>query len=131
MTPEGAIKKAICEYLSYCQDVFFWQQDSTGTFDPRTKKFRKKKSPYQRNGIPDIICLIKMNGLVCFLGLEVKSDTGRQTESQKQFELELFNFSGQNWPYAVVRDPEEAKMALDHARRAIKSRMTIKPLFGS
>ncbi len=119
MSPEGAIKKAICDYLSYRYDCFFWIQESQGTFDPRTRRFRKKKSEYQRNGIPDILlCLKVLNFPPVLIGLEVKTKTNKQTDSQIKFEKDFKAFGGF---YFVVRSVSDVFDALDLATQQIKS----------
>lgn len=124
MTPEGQIKNQICEYLSLRKDVFFWVQESQGTFDSKRGIFRKKNSKYQMNGIPDILCMVKIGTLPpIFVGLEVKSKKGSQTDSQKQFEKAYKSFGG---PYFVVRSPEETKDALIQAIAYIKGQIPIR-----
>lgn len=83
-TPEGLVKKAICDYLKYSRpDIFFWTNSSTGIYDPVRKVFRKPNSPYQINGTADILGLIAPRGR--FLAIEVKSETGRLSDDQKSF----------------------------------------------
>lgn len=119
MSPEGAIKKSICDYLSFRQDVFFWVQESQGTFDPRTRRFRKKNSEYQRNGIPDILlCLKILNFPPVLLGLEVKTKSNKQTDSQIKFEKDYKSFGGF---YFVVRSIDDVQQALQIATQQIKS----------
>lgn len=121
MSPEGAIKKAICDYLSFRQDCFFWVQESQGTYDAKMGGFRKKKSAYQRNGVPDILCMMSVGTLPpIFIGLEVKTKSNKQTPSQIQFEKEYKEFGGL---YYVVRSAEEAQLALRNATQLIKSRI--------
>ena len=122
MTPEGAIKKAICQYLERCQDIFFWVQESQGTFDTRRKIFRKKNSKYQRNGVPDINVFLKYGKIVFYVGLEVKSETGKQTKSQIDFESDFKEFGGF---YFIVRSPEDAQKAVNAARLHIRSLLTL------
>lgn len=124
MTPEGQIKSQICDYLSLRRDVFFWVQESQGTFDSKRGVFRKKNSKYQMNGIPDILCMVKVGTLPpIFVGLEVKSAKGSQTESQKQFEKTYKAFGG---IYFVVRSPEETQEALKKAITQIKGQIPIR-----
>jgi hypothetical protein len=110
MTPEGAIKRSICEYLGRRQDVLFWIQESQGTYDTKIQRFRKKNSKYQLNGIADITVLIKYGNMPAFyVGLEVKSPQGKQTDSQKNFEKLIKSI---NSFYYVVRSIEETRLAL-------------------
>jgi penicillin-binding protein-related factor A (putative recombinase) len=82
-TPEGLIKKSICEYLTY-MGVFFWVNSSTGIYDAKRKIFRANKSPYQKRGVPDILGIYKGKPFAC----EVKSATGRLSNEQKAFMAE-------------------------------------------
>lgn len=81
---EAQIERQICNYLSL-RRYFFWKNTSSGYFDAAKKRFRKHSSPYVRNGTPDII-LIHMGQ---FIGLEVKTSTGRQSDAQKSFQKDL------------------------------------------
>lgn len=110
MTPENKIKNSICEYLSYRPDIFFWPQETQGTFDPIRKVYRKSNNKYKRIGIPDIIVLMRINNTPIFIGLEVKTKTGRQTPSQVQFESDLGRFTPGF--YFVVRDVSQVIEAL-------------------
>lgn len=80
-TPEGIIKKAICEYLSYQRGCLFWVNASTGIYDPTKKLFRKPRSQYQRNGVADILGIYQNKPLA----IEVKSAKGRLSEAQECF----------------------------------------------
>jgi len=77
---ESDIQLAICDYLAL-KNYFFWRSNSVGIFDP-TKKIHRKPQKYHRNGVPDII-LIRYGR---FIGLEVKTKKGRQSDNQKEFE---------------------------------------------
>lgn len=123
MTPEGLIKQSVCDYLSLRQDIMFWNQESVGQFDVRTRKFRKKKSKYQRNGVPDVFILMKCYGLLVWVGMEIKSKTGRQTDSQKEFQRDLEKLIGPGY-YFIIRSPEEARDALLQVQKRVKSMLS-------
>ena len=89
MTPEGLIKRAICDYLSTKKDVFFWVNESVGIFDPRRKIFLKKNSKYQIKGVSDILGIWEGQPIA----IEVKSEKGRVSPDQKIF-LERFKKEG-------------------------------------
>ena len=90
MTPEGQVKKSICDYLAaYRKDVFFWMNESVGIFDPTRKIFRKKNSRYQMKGVSDILGIWDGQPLA----IEVKSATGRVSPDQKRF-MERFQQEG-------------------------------------
>lgn len=88
-TPEGAIKRAICEYLAFQKGCLFWINSSVGIFDPTKKTHRRRNSPYERNGVADILGVY----LGRPLAIEVKSATGRLSDYQKRF-LEDFKHAG-------------------------------------
>ncbi len=118
---EGAVKRQICEYLACRQDVFFWMQESVGTFDPRLGIFLKKNSKFQKNGIPDIILLFKVSTLPpIFVGFEVKYGRNGQSDSQIEFEKDLKSFGGF---YFVVRSVDQVKWALKRTEEIIRSKI--------
>lgn len=68
-------------------------------------KFQKDHSPYAMKGIPDIIMVV--NGR--FIGLEVKSESGRQSDEQKEFERNVTKNGG---AYYLIRSIEDVQMIL-------------------
>jgi len=122
VTPEGEIKKSICDYLAYRKDMRFWVQESQGTYDAKTKRFRKKNSKYQINGVPDIIIQYKYSNLPAFfIGLEVKSKTGSLTDSQKKFSDVSKDFGSL---YFVVRSVEDAINSINIATKQISEEIS-------
>ncbi len=91
-TPEGAVVKAICEYLAIVRNqtkiIDFWIQRKTGVFDTGTNKFRKRTGPFERNGIADISGIIKGGRR---LEIEVKRPRAR-TPAIKQCSDEQVKF---------------------------------------
>lgn len=78
-TPEGLVLNAVCEYLEY-KGYFFWRNNSTGVYDVTNKRFRSIPK-HALNGVSDIILLV--DGRAMFI--EVKSEKGKLSESQKYF----------------------------------------------
>jgi hypothetical protein len=78
---ETDIQRAICDYLAV-RHYFFWRNNNTPIYDATNKRFRAMPK-HTMKGIPDII-LVK-NGQ--FIGFEVKSEQGKQSEEQKAFEM--------------------------------------------
>ena len=74
---ETDIQRAICDYLAL-KKHFFWRQNTAGMFR-EGRYFAMPK--YSLNGLPDII-LIK-DGI--FVGIEVKTEKGVQSDHQKAF----------------------------------------------
>lgn len=81
-TPEGAIKKQICDWLAY-QKCFFWIQQA-GKIPGRINK-----SKYLRNGISDILGV--WNGRM--LAIEVKAPGNKPSSDQTEF-INAVNASG-------------------------------------
>lgn len=75
MTPEGKIKKEICEWL-YAQGVFFWVQQA-GKIPGRINR-----SKFLRNGVSDILGIWNDGRM---LAIEVKTPKGRTTDEQLEF----------------------------------------------
>lgn len=95
---ETQVQNAICEYLTV-KKHFFWRQNVMGRYNSsRDVHYRMPK--YSMVGIPDII-LIK-NGL--FIGLEVKTEKGKISPNQAEFE-ELCNKAGGE--YHIVRSIDD------------------------
>lgn len=65
---EKHIEKACCEYLEY-RGCFPCKIESTGVFDPKSRRFRSVTNPYKRKGISDVMFFWK--GKVWFM--EVKT----------------------------------------------------------
>lgn len=91
-TPEGIVKNTICRYLATRKDVVakFWINSSTGIYDPKIKKFRRANSPYQINGVSDILGILKDGKL---LAIEVKAKKTRASFEQQIF-IEDVNKNG-------------------------------------
>ncbi|MGL5648305.1 MAG: VRR-NUC domain-containing protein [Clostridium sp.] len=69
-----------------------------------TMQFRKLP-PGSKKGVPDLIVITKG----CFIGLEVKTPTGRQSKEQKEVEEGI---KKQDCSYYVVRSLEEVQEIL-------------------
>jgi len=80
-TPEKAIETSILRYLNTLPGGFFWKNNQTGVWDPKRKVFRKSKNIYAINGVADILGCYHGK----FIAIEVKSEKGRLSDSQKRF----------------------------------------------
>lgn len=84
---EKQIESGILTYLKL-KGIYAWKNNSTGVFDPKTKKFRKNKNPFVLNGVSDILGILPNGSL---LAIEVKLDNTHltkktyPTEDQKTF----------------------------------------------
>lgn len=101
---EKDIELAICHYLR-AKGIFFWKNPTAGFFDRKLKMFRKQTSPYAINGAPDLIAI--MNGR--FIGIEIKSPKGVQSEAQKDFERRCVKANGK---YFLVRSLDDLETVL-------------------
>ncbi len=108
---EAQIELSVCHWLRV-RGIFFWKQPQSGFFDSRVKRFRKQASPYAMNGCPDIICIY--NGL--FVGLELKSPKGKQSDSQLEFQRRV---EAANGVYEVVRSIEDAAAVFQRLDRIL------------
>jgi hypothetical protein len=77
---ENTTQNTICEYLTL-RRYFFWRQNSVGAYDPVKQTFRSLPK-YAMRGVPDIIIIHKGQ----FIGIEVKSKTGKQSQAQADFQ---------------------------------------------
>jgi hypothetical protein len=78
---ESQIELAICYFLR-SRNVFFFKTVSNGYFDARINRFRKHANPFVGKGCPDLVLILDS----LFVGIEIKSEKGRQSEDQKAFE---------------------------------------------
>jgi hypothetical protein len=108
-TPEGAILKAICQYLSLLENqgkLVYWRQNNGATYDPKRKAFRSTSGTGYKYGVPDI-AVIARTGV--FIGLEVKAPKGVQSDNQKALQKLL---EGVGARYAVVRSVDDVVAVL-------------------
>lgn len=101
---EYQIERSICDYLK-AKKLFFWKTISTGFYDAQLGRFRKQVSPYARKGVPDILLVYKGK----LIGIEIKSATGRLSDSQRAFGEELLLAGG---IYFVARSIEDVQNVL-------------------
>jgi len=73
---EGDIQKSICDYLK-AKGYFFWREGN----QRRVVNGRHCKSAFEINGKPDIFLF---DGAMT-IAIEVKTDKGKQSQSQKEF----------------------------------------------
>lgn len=90
-TPEGIIKKEICDYLDTVPGLFYW---------------RAQGGSYGTPGVPDLVCCYKGR----WVGLEVKTHAGRVSEYQKAFKRRAEAAGG---VYEVVRSADDARRVIE------------------
>lgn len=91
---------ACCHYLEL-RKHFFWRNNNTPVYDPTRKVFRAMPK-YALNGVPDIIVI--KDGW--FVGLEIKTKSGRQSEHQKEFERNCKQAGGE---YHLITSVDQLK----------------------
>lgn len=103
--PEKKIENAILQYLAY-RGILAIKLQHTGIFDPISKKFRKINNPLHKNseGLADILVHTTCVGIPASIYLEVKTDKGKQSEKQKEFEGRVTRAGTK---YYVVRSLED------------------------
>lgn len=101
-TPEGEVKRAILEWLKHQPNCSVFPVATTGVFDPTSRRFRKSTG---RIGCPDI--------LVCwsgqFVGIEVKSKTGRPSKAQLEVGKDIERAGGR---WVLARSIEDVAAAM-------------------
>lgn len=95
---EADVQLSICRYLE-ARGYFFWRQNTYGIYDTRTGRHRKAPK-YSITGLPDII--VVRGGQ--FIGIEVKSKRGTQSDNQDLFMQRLRNAGG---TYILARSVDD------------------------
>lgn len=127
-TPEGDVKNAILEWLSFQPRCFVWPNASVGVFDPVRKVYRKPNSKYHINGVSDILGI--WNGRP--LAIEVKRKKGPRgglngsvvSEDQEKF-IKKFNAHG--GIAFVAHSWQEAKTLLHERASRLEEESNQKP----
>lgn len=96
---EHQLQKTIISYLEYRKDIYFIRNNSVAGKIVRSNGTQGWINNAKR-GSPDIV--LCKGGL--FLGLEIKSQQGRQSEFQKQAEKDIKKVGGQ---YFLIRSLED------------------------
>lgn len=117
---EKELENSIMEFLRYQVGVFAFKVNTIGVYDARIGAYRKT-SKYLMNGTPDIIACVNHSGIGVFVGMEVKSDTGRQSKDQKEFQELIQDRS--NGYYFIVRSIQDAKRVLEDVRYDISKKI--------
>ena len=125
-SPEHKIQVAICELLHYClpQDATFWAVPNGGSRSQFTTKNgrtfslegKRLKDEGVKPGVSDLMILWQ-GRLIC---LEVKTEKGRQSKAQKEWEAEVTASGGL---YRVVRSTDDVRAFLSMVIPTFKARM--------
>lgn len=105
-TPEGQILKAIMEYLAARRILHF--RMNTGAMVSESKG-KKRFMRFGSVGMADILAFPTWSGVPVPYWFEVKTEKGKQAESQKLFEGLV---TAEGHQYFVVRSVEDVEAAL-------------------
>lgn len=100
-TPEGAVLRAVCEYLLRQERMgrlWFHRTNNAGTFDPTRGFYRKPNGAGYKDGVPDVECVVAPS--VRYVAFECKAERGRQSETQKAAQAAVERMGG---VYVVAR----------------------------
>ena len=98
---ESEIQKSILDFLEWQKEIYFFRAGS-GLVKLENGRHFKSGKP----GVPDIIVVYEGR----FIGLEVKTETGRQSEVQKEAEEQITDAGGE---YYIVRSIDDVKDFLE------------------
>lgn len=106
MLPEKVIQRAVLDYLQTIPGIFFFRA-AVGAVTTSTGRFFKTG----KKGLPDIVCCIPRktdNGRMVgvFVGLEIKTEKGRQSPVQKMVEKQICEAGGH---YYIIRSLKDVK----------------------
>jgi hypothetical protein len=106
---EKHIEQAILTYLNYQDKTFAFKVNTGGYYDAKRKIYRKNLSKFIIPGTPDVFCIVRIFNFPVTIFFEVKSETGRQSAEQKNFERVVKEVGAF---YFVVRSVEDTIKAL-------------------
>lgn len=110
---EKEIENQILHYLNYQPGCFAFKVNTVGIFDQR-QGFYRRPSKFVIPGTPDIIVCYDVCGIGVFIGLEVKSEHGRQSRDQVDFEEKLHHRA--KGLYFIVKSIPDVERALGIAK---------------
>jgi hypothetical protein len=117
---EKQIENTILEFLKYKPGVFAFKVNTMGVVD-KTRGVYRSISKNVVAGTPDIIACVSVKSVGVFVGLEVKSEKGKQSKEQKSFQQKLQTRS--HGYYFTVRSIKDADAALESVKKAVSMRI--------
>jgi len=116
---ESVIQKGILDYLELYgrSNPCYWFRAGSGAVKTQQGRFFRSGKP----GCPDIVlCLTCKNSrgiyIGVFVGMEVKTDKGRQSKTQKDAEKNIISAGGY---YYIIRSISDAKKAIKEIREKV------------
>jgi hypothetical protein len=106
MLSEKVIQKAVLDYLGTIPGIYFFRA-AAGAVTTSTGRFFKTG----KKGLPDIVCCVPKktdNGRTVgvFIGLEIKTEKGRQSPAQKEAQKQIEEAGGH---YYIIRSLKDVK----------------------
>ena len=102
-TKETDIVNACLDLLEY-KRLFAFRINTMGNYNPKTNSYYK--NPRLKRGCPDIILILPTGQ---FVGIEVKSEKGKQSEYQIDFQKQIEKSNAQYW---LIHSVEELLIKL-------------------
>lgn len=120
---EKEIETKILDFLNTRQNILAIKYDNNAAFDP-VRGVRLKLSKYRLKGCSDILCFFtiphyELQGVIF---MEVKKDTGKQSEEQIVFENKIKKMFGF---YGVVRSVKDAETLLTKSVQEFMRRVEV------
>ena len=106
---ESDIQQAILEWLAYKR--IFHYRNNTGAF-PFEYNGKKRYVRFSKKGSPDIYCIVSCRKIGIIIGIEVKADTGKQSQDQCEFQRE---FEAAGGYYCIARSIEDVENYIEYA----------------
>lgn len=117
---EKEIENSVLAYLNFQVGVLAFKVNTVGVWDSRAQCYRKP-SKFILNGTPDVMVCMSIKGIPIFIGMEIKSATGRQSKDQVDFQNRLQNRA--DGFYFLIRNIDQAEAALKLVRSTIEQKL--------
>tara|TARA_R100000656_G_C3940553_1_gene126642 strand:+ start:428 stop:814 length:387 start_codon:yes stop_codon:yes gene_type:complete len=105
MELEKTIETKILQFLNDIPNAFAFKIQTTGIFDPKTRRFRKIVNPFIWKGTSDVFCCFNSR-MICFEIKRPKPNKTYATKEQKEFLAHIEESGGYGF---VVRSVDEVK----------------------
>ena len=109
MEKEKSIETKVLTYLNSIPGAFAFKVNTTGIFDPKTRRFRKIVNPFIWKGTSDVLC-VYYGYLIAFEIKRPKPNKTYASKDQKAFLERIEDAGGYGY---VVRSAEEAQSIME------------------
>jgi hypothetical protein len=117
---EKEIESAVLSYLNVQVGILAFKVNTVGIWDSRIGAYRRP-STFIIKGTPDVICCMSLKGIPIFIGMEIKSPTGIQSEDQVAFQKRLQDRA--DGFYFLIRSIDDAQAALNLVRTTVDQKL--------